>query len=47
MDRFTLYQPPGNNQCGFYAMWAMHQYTGDDCSAGDQLVRIYPFYYIS
>ncbi|XP_039775654.1 uncharacterized protein LOC120643368 [Panicum virgatum] len=37
MDMFTLTQPLGNNQCGFYVMWAMHQFTGDGTSAGQLL----------
>jgi hypothetical protein len=40
MDKFTLRQPAGNNQCGFYVMWAMHGYTNDDLSPGELLARI-------
>ncbi|OEL25215.1 Xylanase inhibitor protein 1 [Dichanthelium oligosanthes] len=40
MDKlFSLIQPDANNQCGFYAMWAMHRYTGDNFSAAHKLQR--------
>ena len=35
----TLDQPMGNNECGFYVMWAMLAYFGAKVGYGDPMVR--------
>lgn len=32
-------QPPGTSLCGFYVMHYIHQYSGDDFSALEDMVR--------
>jgi hypothetical protein len=38
MEAHTLEQPMANNECGFYVMWAMHQYLGGNMTEGNQMV---------
>ena len=37
-----LSQPAGNNECGFYVMWAMLRYIGGKSEEADKLVCIIP-----
>jgi len=46
-DLKTLQQPMGNNECGFYVMWAMLVYFGAKTEIGDKMVCIYASYFIS
>jgi hypothetical protein len=39
-----LDQPAGNNECGFYAMWAMLRYIGGKLPEADKLVCITPYH---
>jgi hypothetical protein len=39
-----LDQPAGNNECGFYAMWAMLRYIGEKKPEADKLVCITPYH---
>jgi hypothetical protein len=41
-----LDQPAGNNECGFYAMWAMVCYIGGKSPEVDKLVCIIPIPFI-
>jgi hypothetical protein len=41
-----LDQPAGNNECGFYAMWAMLRYIGGKSPEADKLVCIIPIPFI-
>jgi hypothetical protein len=43
----TLKQPAGNNECGFYIMWAMLRYLGGKSEAADALVCIILISFIS
>ena len=47
MQLETLDQPAGNNECGFYVMWAMLRYLGIKSVAADALVCIIPISFIS
>ena len=47
MQLETLDQPAGNNECGFYVMWAMLRYLGIKLEATDALVCIIPISFIS
>ena len=47
MGMKTLRQPAGNNECGFYVMWAMLRYLGVKSEATDALVCIIPISFIS
>jgi len=38
MGMKTLRQPAGNNECGFYVMWAMLYYLGGRSKKEDALV---------
>ena len=38
----TLDQPMGNNECGFYVMWAMLVYFGARTDKGDKMVCMLP-----
>ena len=46
MQLETLDQPVGNNECGFYVMWAMLRYLGVKSEAADALVCIIPISFI-
>ena len=43
----TLDQPTGNNECGFYVMWAMLHYLGVKSGAAYHLVCIISISFIS
>ena len=47
MQLETLKQSVGNNERGFYVMWAMLRYLGIKLEATDALVCIIPFSFIS
>ena len=47
MQLETLYQLVGNNECGFYVMWAMLRYFGVKSEATNALVCIIPISFIS
>ena len=47
MQLETLDQPTGNNECGFYIMWAMLHYLGVKSEATEALVCIIPISFIS
>ena len=47
MQLETLDQPAGNNECGFYEMWAMLRYLGIKSEVADDLVCIIPISFIS
>jgi hypothetical protein len=47
MQLETLNQPAGNNECGFYIMWAMLRYLGIKSEVADDLVCIIPISFIS
>ena len=47
MQLETLDQPAGNNECGFYVMWAMLRYLSVKLEAIDALVYIIPILFIS
>ena len=47
MQLETLDQPAGNNECGFYVMWAMLHYLGVKSEAADALVCIILISFIS
>jgi hypothetical protein len=40
MEGKYLSQPAGNNECGFYVMWAMLRYIGGKSKEADKLVCI-------
>ena len=40
-------QPAGNNECGFYVMWAMLRYIGGKSKEADKLVCIIPISFMS
>ena len=42
-----LKQLAGNNECGFYAMWAMLRYIGGKSEEADKLVCIIPILFMS
>ena len=42
MEGEYLKQPAGNNECGFYVMWAMLHYIGGKSKETDKLVCIIP-----
>ena len=42
-----LKQPAGNNECGFYVMWAMLRYIGGKSEEADKLVCIIPISFMS
>ena len=44
-DLRTLDQPAGNNECGFYVMWAMLLYFGANPKKEDEMVRRLPIFY--
>jgi hypothetical protein len=44
MDNNTLHQTPGNDECGFQIMWAMHNYTGDDLTHENKVVSVLSFH---
>ena len=47
MQLETLDQPAGNNECGFYVMWAMLRYLDVKSEVADALVCIIPISFIS
>ena len=47
MQLETLDQPAGNNEYGFYIMWAMLRYLGVKSEAANALVCIIPISFIS
>ena len=47
MQLETLDQPTGNNECGFYIIWAMLRYLGVKSEAADALMCIIPISFIS
>ena len=42
-----LSQPAGNNECGFYVMWAMLSYIDGKSEEADKLVCIIPISFLS
>ena len=42
-----LKQPVGNNECGFYIMWAMLRYIARKSEEADKLVCIIPISFMS
>ena len=42
-----LKQPAGNNECGFYVMWAMLRYIGGKSEEADKLVCIISILFMS
>ena len=46
MEKY-LKQPAGNNECGFYVMWAMLRYIGGKSEEADKLVCIIPISFMS
>ena len=47
MEGKYLKQPAGNNECGFYVMWAMLRYIDGKSEEADKLVCIIPISFIS
>jgi hypothetical protein len=47
MELKTLKQPAGNNECGFYVIWARLRYLGRKSDETDDLVCIIPISFIS
>ena len=47
MEGKYLKQPAGNNECGFYVMWAMLRYIGGKLEEADRLVCIIPILFMS
>ena len=47
MEGKYLSQPAGNNECGFYVMWAMLRYIGGKSEEADKLVCIIPISFMS
>ena len=47
MEGKYLSQPAGNNECGFYIMWAMLRYIGGKLEEADKLVCIIPISFMS
>jgi hypothetical protein len=47
MEGKYLKQPVGNNECGFYVMWAMLRYIGWKSEDADNLVHIIPIAFMS
>ena len=47
MQLEILDQPAGNNECGFYVMWAMLRYLGVKSEVPDALVCIIPILFVS
>ena len=41
-----LKQPAGNNEYGFYVMWAMLRYIGGTSEEADKLVCIIPILFV-
>ena len=46
MEGKYLSQPAGNNECGFYVMWAMLRYIGEKSEEADKLVYNPHFIYV-
>ena len=42
--KYILRQPSGNDYCGFYVMHFIHIHTGDDMSAGEDLVSYVQYF---
>ena len=47
MEGKYLSPPVGNNECGFYEMWAMLRYIGGKSKEADKLVCIIPISFMS
>ena len=47
MEGKYLKLPAGNNECGFYVMWAMLCYIGGKSKEADKLVCIIPILFMS
>ena len=47
MEGKYLKQSAGNNECGFYIMWAMLRYIGEKLEEADKLVCIIPISFMS
>ena len=47
MEGTYLKQPAGNNECGFYVMWAMLRYIGGKSEEADKFVCIIPLSFMS
>jgi hypothetical protein len=47
MEGKHLKQPAGNNECGFYVIWAMFRYIGGKSEDADNLVCIIPISFMS
>ena len=47
MEGKYLKQPAGNNECGFYVIWAMLRYIGGKSEQADKLVCIIPILFMS
>ena len=47
MEGKYLKQPTGNNECGFYVIWAMLRYIGGKSKEVDKLVCIIPISFMS
>ena len=47
MEGKYLKQPAGNNECGFYVMWAMLRYIDRKSKEADKLVCIIPISFMS
>ena len=47
MEGKYLSQPVGNNECGFYVIWAMLRYIGGKSEEVDKLVCIIPISFMS
>ena len=47
MEGKYLKQSAGNNECGFYIMWAMLRYIGGKSEEADKLVCIIPISFMS
>ena len=47
MEGEYLKQPTGNNECGFYIMWAMLYYIDGKLEEDDKLVYIIPISFMS
>jgi len=47
MEEKYLSQSVGNNECGFYVMWAILRYIGGKSEEADKLVCIIPISFMS
>jgi hypothetical protein len=47
MPMETLEQLMANNKCGFYLMWAMHQYLGRSTNERSEMMSMLPISCIS